>query len=146
MVHSNSPFEISLFCEKLNILWDKWEHQNSWNLLESNPITKFSDGIKYIYKLCWWFIIGVNDRQQLATSPECTLIYTKNETAWPKFNKNDKTEWINTIYLIQAYQRHDTIAKRLHDKMAAKRLQDKMAPSDTLKETCANHILKKHLK
>jgi hypothetical protein len=33
MVLSISSFEIVLFGEKLNILQDKWEHQNSWNLL-----------------------------------------------------------------------------------------------------------------
>ena len=36
-------------------------------LMESisfNPIPMFGDGIKYIYRICWWFIIGVNDRQQ----------------------------------------------------------------------------------
>ena len=65
MVHSNSPFEIILFYKKLNILRDKWEHQNSWNLLESNPITMFGDGIKYICMLCWQFIIGVNDSQHV---------------------------------------------------------------------------------
>ena len=24
----------------------------------------FGDGIKYICRLCWWFIIGVSDHQQ----------------------------------------------------------------------------------
>ena len=28
----------------------------------------FSDGIKYKYKLCGWFIINVNDRQQVSLS------------------------------------------------------------------------------
>jgi hypothetical protein len=33
MVYFNLSFEIVLFYEKLNILQDKWKHQNAWNLL-----------------------------------------------------------------------------------------------------------------
>ena len=39
MVHFISLFEILQFYEKLDILQDKWEHHNLWNLLESNPTT-----------------------------------------------------------------------------------------------------------
>ena len=79
MVHSNSPFEIILFCEKLNIPWDKWEHQNSWNLLESNPITMFGDGMKHICRLCWRFIIDINNHQQVP--PSLTFV-----SPWAKLN------------------------------------------------------------
>ena len=82
MVHSNSSFEIILFYEKLNIPWDKWEHQNSWNMLESNPITMFGDIIKYICRLCWCFIIGVNDNQQ--APPHLTIA-----SPWAKLNLNN---------------------------------------------------------
>jgi hypothetical protein len=39
MMHSNSSFDTLLFSEKLNIPTRQWKHQNSQNLLESNPIT-----------------------------------------------------------------------------------------------------------
>ena len=38
----------------------------------------FSDGIKYICRLCWQFIIGVNDSQHL-TGPQLNYAATKKE-------------------------------------------------------------------
>jgi hypothetical protein len=63
MVHSNSSFGILLFGERLNIPERKWEHQNSWNLLEPNPITIVCDSFHINLYNSWWLYLVFNDYQ-----------------------------------------------------------------------------------
>ena len=40
----------------------------------------FGDRIKYKYRLCWWFIIDVNDRQQSSPPPPPTYTLESSKT------------------------------------------------------------------
>jgi hypothetical protein len=65
MVCFDWSLEVPLYCEILNILQNKWEHQNSWNLLESNPTTIFCEWFHINLCNSWWLNLGFKEHQQV---------------------------------------------------------------------------------
>jgi hypothetical protein len=63
MVCFVSSLEILLCGEILNILQNKWEQNNSWNLLESSPTTMLYGSFHVILCNSWWLIMSIRDRQ-----------------------------------------------------------------------------------
>jgi hypothetical protein len=70
MVYSDSSLEVPLYGEILNILQNKWEHQNSWNLLESNPTTIFCESFHSNLCNSWWLNLGFKEHQQWPPSQD----------------------------------------------------------------------------
>jgi len=54
--------------ENFIFLQNKSEHQNSWNLLESNPTTMLYGWYHVILSNSWWYKIDIKDRQQVLPS------------------------------------------------------------------------------
>jgi hypothetical protein len=70
------------FGEKLNILQDKWKHQNSWNLLESNPITVVCDSFHANLCNSWWLYLEFNDHPQRPIWSSTIIRYKGKIFSW----------------------------------------------------------------
>jgi hypothetical protein len=58
----------------------------------------FGDGIKYIYKICWQFMIDVNDRQH--APPHLTFAHP-----WAKLNSAMDQELLQFFHFLKVHMR-----------------------------------------
>jgi hypothetical protein len=96
MVSFNSSFEVLLFSEKFNLLQNKWEDQNSWNMLVLNPTTMLCGSFYIISGNSWWLIINIKERQQVSlslpfASPWAKLISTMDQELLQCFHASKYT-------------------------------------------------------